>query len=234
MELEHKYMQFKVDKLDEEEGIFEGYGSIFGNVDNGGDVVDQGAFEKTLEENKGRIKILALHDDSTLPIGVPIEIKEDEKGLYLKAKISDTALGKDVKVLLKDGVLNELSIGYDPVKVGYDEDGNRHLKEVDLWEVSVVTWAMNPEATISGYKSQQTPLNKLTRWVEQVQWEQKEGRKISGSRLQTLEDASKSLKSAAKTLDSIIKEARGKESTSPKSRLKSLKYKQKDTIQFIL
>ena len=84
------------------------------------------------------------------------QVREDSKGLYIKAKISDTAMGRDVKVLLKDGVLNELSIGYDPIVFDYDETGIRHLREVKLWEVSVVTWAMNPEATVIGYKAAET------------------------------------------------------------------------------
>lgn len=135
--MEYKQIRFKADVLDEEQGIFEGYASVFGNLDSGGDIVDPGAFARTLEENFDRIKILALHNDQLLPVGKPLELREDDKGLYIKARISDTSLGKDVKVLLKDGVLNELSIGYDTVKATYDDDGNRHLVEVTLWEVSV-------------------------------------------------------------------------------------------------
>ena len=150
---EYKTLLFNVDDYDEEQGIFSGYGSVFGNVDDGGDIVEPGAFTKTIAEGFERVKILALHNDSLLPIGRPLEVREDSKGLYIKAKISDTAMGRDVKVLLKDGVLNELSIGYDPVVFDYDKDsGVRHLREVKLWEVSVVTWAMNPEAVITDYK----------------------------------------------------------------------------------
>lgn len=145
-----------MDDYDEEQGIFSGYGSVFGNVDDGGDIVEPGAFTKTIAEGFERVKILALHNDSLLPIGRPLEVREDSKGLYIKAKISDTAMGRDVKVLLKDGVLNELSIGYDPIVFDYDETGIRHLREVKLWEVSVVTWAMNPEATVIGYKAAET------------------------------------------------------------------------------
>ncbi|MGL5435884.1 MAG: HK97 family phage prohead protease [Lachnospiraceae bacterium] len=148
-----KSIQFKMDDFDEEQGIFSGYGAIFGNIDSGGDVIEPGAFSKTLASGWERVKILALHNDCWLPIGKPLELKEDENGLFISAKISDTQMGRDVKALLKDGVLNELSIGYDPVTFDIDEDGIRHLKELDLWEVSVVTWAMNPQATIADYKS---------------------------------------------------------------------------------
>ena len=148
-----KNIQFKMDDYDEEQGIFSGYGAVFGNIDNGGDVIEPGAFTKALAEGWERVKILALHNDCWLPIGKPLELREDENGLFLKAKISDTSMGKDIKVLLKDGVLNELSIGYDPVVFDFDEDRIRHLREVKLWEISVVTWAMNPEATVTDYKS---------------------------------------------------------------------------------
>ncbi len=153
MNLEFKRMRFKMDSFDEGEGLFSGYAAVFDNIDSGGDIIEPGAFTKTLAEGWDRVKILALHNDCWLPIGRPIELREDENGLYISAKISDTAMGKDVKILLRDGVLSELSIGYDPIIFEYDENGLRHLREVKLWEVSVVTWAMNQEAVITGYKS---------------------------------------------------------------------------------
>ena len=205
--MDYKQIRFKADVLDEKQGIFEGYASVFGNLDSGEDIVDPGAFARTLEENFDRIKILALHNDQLLPVGKPLELREDDKGLYIKARISDTSLGKDVKVLLKDGVLNELSIGYDTVKATYDDDGNRHLVEVTLWEVSVVTWAMNGKATIDGYKSRRNSLELLSGWLDDVAGEQKEGRKISAARLKTLQEASTALKNAVKTIDAIIKES---------------------------
>ena len=160
MAREFKRMEFKMDSYDEGEGIFSGYGAVFENIESGGDIIEQGAFTKTLAEGWERVKILALHSDSCLPIGRPIELREDENGLYISARISDTAMGRDVKILLKDHVLNELSIGYDPVIFDYDENGIRHLREVKLWEVSVVTWAMNPEAVITSYKSVREPAGK--------------------------------------------------------------------------
>ena len=153
MDREFKKLQFKLDQFDAEEGIFSGNGAIFGNIDSGGDTIEPGAFTKTLAEGWERVKILALHNDYWLPIGRPIELREDENGLFLSAKVSDTSMGRDIKTLLKDGVLNELSIGYDPIVFDYDANGIRHLRELKLWEVSLVTWAMNPEAMVTGYKS---------------------------------------------------------------------------------
>lgn len=202
---ESKTLQFKMDAYNEEEGIFSGYASIFSNVDSGGDIVEPGAFTKTLAEGWERVKILALHNDNWLPIGRPVELREDAEGLYISAKISDTSMGRDIKILLKDGVLNELSIGYDPVVYDYDDAGIRHLRELKLWEVSVVTWAMNPEATINSYKS----MEETAEMAMALQREIKEGRKISAGRIKALEDASKQMKQAARLIDTVVKEARG-------------------------
>ena len=204
MKHETKRLSFKMDEYDEEEGIFSGYGAVFENVDSGGDIIEPGAFAKALAAGWERVKIPALHNDCWLPIGKPLELREDEKGLFLKAKISDTSMGKDIKILLKDGVLNELSIGYEPVVFEFDQAGIRHLKEVDLWEVSVVTWAMNPEAVITDYKSA----------TEEIRRELKEGRKISDARLKSLKQVSQSMKDSARMIDSVIEEADGKKSVS--------------------
>lgn len=161
--MEYKAFKFDLEEVNENEesGVFSGYAAVFGNVDAGGDVIEKGAFTDTLQNDIARIKILTNHDESELPIGKPLEIHEDEKGLYIKAKISDTTKGKDIKTLLKDGVLNELSIGYDVVKYKVDSKGIRHLKKIKLWEVSVVTWAMNDKALIEEVKkrNQEQPLH---------------------------------------------------------------------------
>lgn len=203
---EYKTLTFKADAYDEESGIFSGYGAVCGNVDTGGDIIEPGAFTKTIAEGWERVKILALHNDCWLPIGRPLELREDSNGLFIKAKVSDTTMGRDIKVLLKDGVLNELSIGYDPVVFDYDEAGIRHLREVKLWEVSVVTWAMNPEAVITDYKAAEIA-DRAKAITDEAAAETKAGRKISTARLKSLKDASMSMKAATKALDSIIREA---------------------------
>lgn len=206
---EYKTLTFKTEDFDEEQGIFSGYAAVFGNVDSGGDVIEPGAFTKTIAEGWERVKILALHNDCWLPVGRPLELREDSNGLFIKAKISDTSMGRDIKVLLKDGVLNELSIGYDPVVFDYEsESGVRHLREVKLWEVSVVTWAMNPEAVITDYKQAEEVADRAVSIATDAIAEVKSGRKISAARLKALEDASASMKAATKALDGIIKEAR--------------------------
>lgn len=196
--VEYKTIAFELDDYNEEEGSFSGYGAVFSNIDSGGDIIEPGAFTKTLAEDVGRVKILSGHNEELLPIGKPLELREDTKGLFLRAKISDTTLGRDVKTLIRDGVLGELSIGYDPVTFEFDENGVRHLKEVKLWEVSVVTWAMNERAVITDFKAA----------AQGVAADIKAGRKISAARLKSLEDACSSMKAAAKLLDKVITEAR--------------------------
>lgn len=208
---EFKRIRFKTNDFNEEEGIFSGYGAVFGNIDSGGDIIEPGAFTKTLAEGWERVKILALHNDFWLPIGRPLELREDVNGLFLSAKVSDTSMGKDIKVLLKDGVLNELSIGYDPVVFDYDSDGIRHLREVKLWEVSLVTWAMNPAAMVTGYKSMEGAVSQMRNIGNDILTELKEGRKISSARLKSLEGVSRSMKEAAKVIDAVIREAQGSE-----------------------
>jgi HK97 family phage prohead protease len=152
---EHKAFKFELESTGED-GEFSGYAAVFGNRDNGDDIIEKGAFAKTIGEDIDRIKILSQHNDCELPIGRPLELREDEKGLFIRGKISNTHKGRDIRTLLKDGVLNELSIGYDPVIFDLDYDSGecvRRLKEIKLWEVSIVTWAMNDQAKIDDVKS---------------------------------------------------------------------------------
>lgn len=173
---EYKSVSFELESADEKTGEFSGYASVFGNVDDGGDIVDKGAFSKTIVEDFARIKILSQHDQCELPIGKPIELREDDKGLYIRGKISNTQKGRDIQTLLKDGVLNELSIGYDAIDYEIDEENHvRHLKQIRLWEVSIVTWAMNDQATIDDVKS----------LAEELRAEAKSG-KMSRARLNAL------------------------------------------------
>ena len=149
---EFKTVSFKLESSNDE-GEFSGYAAVFGNVDSGGDIIEKGAFARTIVDDFDRIKILSQHNSYELPIGKPLALREDGKGLYIRGKISDTQAGRDIRTLLKDGVLCELSIGYDALDFEIDANGIRHLKEIKLWEVSIVTWAMNDQAKIDGVKS---------------------------------------------------------------------------------
>ena len=144
------------DDNDEEKGVFQGYGSIFGNKDLGNDVVVQGAFAKSIGRKGAKaVKMLYQHRPDE-PIGVFDEIIEDNRGLKVKGRLAmGTQRGREVYELMKMGALDGLSIGYrvSPKGADYDERGKkRMLKEVDLMEISAVTFPMNPKARVAQVK----------------------------------------------------------------------------------
>ena len=144
---------FQVKATDDGKMAFEGYGSIFGNVDSYKDVVVKGAFKETLQDKQGKLKILWQHKWDE-PIGKIIEAKEDNIGLWIKAELSDTEKGREAYTLLKDGVIDELSIGYSIIEDEYDRDkGIRYLKALELFEVSCVSFAANSQAIVTSVKS---------------------------------------------------------------------------------
>jgi len=133
------------------EGVIEGYGSIFGNKDLGGDIVAKGAFSESLKSGR-KPKMLFQHDPDRV-LGVWDEVSEDEKGLRLKGRLArKTALGADVTELAQMGAIDGLSIGY---RTTDDEitGGSRVIKAAELWEVSVVTFPMNTEARVDAVKA---------------------------------------------------------------------------------
>jgi HK97 family phage prohead protease len=154
--------EFKGGHLEDEEnedyGKFEGYGSIFGNKDLGNDVIEQGAFLKSLKNKKpNQVKLLYQHK-TDMPIGVFDEIREDEKGLFVKGRLAlKTQAGAEAYELMKMGALDGLSIGFrvNPKEVEYDKRANKRIiKEVELMEVSLVTFPMNPKARVQSVKAQ--------------------------------------------------------------------------------
>ena len=154
---EIKQLVFESEVKADDSGIFSGYASIFGNEDQGNDVVQKGAFTKSLEERPApKVKMLFQHKTDE-PIGVFENIYEDQKGLFVKGKLAlGTQKGRDTYELLKIGALDGMSIGFkaDPTKQGYNENkrGVRTLKEVDLMEISLVTFPMNEEAMVQSVK----------------------------------------------------------------------------------
>jgi hypothetical protein len=155
--MEHKTISFEIKALDGDGRTLEGFCAAFGNIDQVGDVIHPGAFRKTLTERGGRIKFLWQHDP-TEPIGRLVEAREDTGGLYVKAIISDTQRGRDAIALLKDGAIGEMSIGYDAVKGGTDysktPEGKsvRNLREIKLYEFSLVTFPANEAAVVTALK----------------------------------------------------------------------------------
>jgi len=135
---------------DEKAGIVKGYGSVFGNVDSDGDIINRGAYKKTIEENGNRVKYLYQHDMDK-PLGKIVNLGEDDKGLYFEAEIPKTTLGKDVIELMKAGVITENSVGILPIQK--DNSGEyRQINEVKLYEISAVTLAANDQAILLDVK----------------------------------------------------------------------------------
>lgn len=137
-------------KLDTETGRFSGYASTFGNIDAYGDTIIKGAYEKTLTEN-GLPKMFFNHDGWELPIGKWFDAGEDDVGLHVDGELTlDMSKGKDVYAAMKHGTLDGLSIGYRVPKDGQEmrADGIRVLKQIDLFEVSVVTQPADKHARI--------------------------------------------------------------------------------------
>jgi uncharacterized protein len=138
-----------------EDGTFTGYASLFGVTDLGGDSVQPGAFTKSLKAKPAsKVKMLRGHDTSE-PIGVWTSIVEDARGLKATGQlILDTVKGRETYALLKAGALDGLSIGYRTKKETFDRTKNvRMLNELELHEISIVTFPMLPTATISRVKS---------------------------------------------------------------------------------
>ncbi|MGX1164496.1 HK97 family phage prohead protease [Bradyrhizobium sp. USDA 372] len=147
-----------------DDGTFSGYASRFGVTDLGRDVVMPGAFTKTLQQS-AKVKMLLQHEQSQ-PIGVWKSLAEDQIGLKVTGQlVLDTSLGRDTYALLRAGALDGLSIGYVSKKDSFDRTKNvRRLEEIDLFEISIVTFPMLPSATVDRVKAQ----SELARLVEAI------------------------------------------------------------------
>lgn len=150
---EKKFQQLDLKEVSDS-GEFEGYASKFGDRDQGGDTVMKGAFKNSLRTRSAKgVKMLWQHDPSN-PIGIWEEIKEDQNGLYVRGKLLvSVQKAKETYELMKAGIIDGLSIGYRTIKALRDDaTGFRQLKEVDLWEISLVTFPMLQSATVTSVK----------------------------------------------------------------------------------
>ncbi|WP_390915091.1 HK97 family phage prohead protease [Pseudosulfitobacter sp. SM2401] len=150
--LERKFARFGDGLQVQEDGlVIEGYASLFGAADQGGDVVVTGAYARSLSAltaRGGKVKMLWQHDPAH-PIGIWDEVREDAKGLWVKGRLLDTvAKGREAAALIEAGAIDGLSIGYRTVRASKNDKGQRLLSELELWEVSLVTFPMLPSARI--------------------------------------------------------------------------------------
>jgi len=166
-----KLCEFKVEEAgvesDEKIGTIRGYASTFGNIDQGDDVVDKGAFKQTIKQNKGKFPILDSHMTHK-QIGWNVRAEEDDRGLKVEGEVYlnnpdairlYTLAQKAVQHQTKMG----LSIGFSTVKAVPDNERPRvrRLKEVRLWEYSIVSFPMNTEASVEGFKGLRGQLSKM-------------------------------------------------------------------------
>lgn len=146
-----------------DDGTVEGYGSVFGVRDNYDDVIASGAFAASLKAHKaaGTMPAMLWQHDSCEPIGVWTAMVEDAKGLRISGQLAlETVRGKEAHALLKLGALNGLSIGFVSKQWAYDRETEvRTLTEIDLWEVSLVTFPANQKARVTNVKASTDEVN---------------------------------------------------------------------------
>lgn len=155
MKLERKELNFD-NVLIDEKGVISGYGAVFDNKDFADDVIEKGAFSKCLAE-KQTYPMLWQHNTDQ-PIGIWEECSEDEHGLLLKGRllVDDVQQAREAYALYKNGIINGLSIGFMCNSCTWEErdrDFIRHLTEIKLFEVSLVTFPCNEKAVVTDVKS---------------------------------------------------------------------------------
>lgn len=149
--LEHKFCRFDSDLVVAEGSVIEGYASLFGACDQGGDIVQKGAYGESLSRliaEGRRVKMLWQHDPAQ-PIGIWDEVREDARGLFVKGRLLDSVeKGREAAALIAAGAIDGLSIGYRTRRAVKNDKGQRLLTELELWEVSLVTFPMLPSARV--------------------------------------------------------------------------------------
>lgn len=180
--METEYIDNEFDNLDmpcefkeidqDDDGSFEGYASVFNNKDLGNDVIRRGAFLESISERSPKgVKLLYQHK-SDEPIGVIDSLEEDSKGLKIKGRLAmGTQKGKEVFELMKMGALDSMSIGYRLKPDGYKydpKDKRRIIKSVDLMEISLVTFPMNPKAKVTKVKLAEMNPTEIEKYLRDV------------------------------------------------------------------
>jgi hypothetical protein len=138
-----------------EDGRFEGYASLFDREDLGGDIVVPGAFRESLaRRGTGGVRMLFQHDPNQ-PIGTWERLLEDARGLHARGRLAiEVPKAREVAALMRAGALDGLSIGFRAERGRRNpRTGVRRLDKIDLWEISVVTFPMQPEARVRGIKA---------------------------------------------------------------------------------
>ena len=193
---------------DMKQGIVSGYFAMFGNKDLDGDVIEPGAFSKTVMERgpqgKQLIKYLLDHDKNKVVAKIT-NLYEDEKGLRYEAKIGSHAAGQDFQKMIESELINQHSFGFRTIKEQYDADSKANLiKEVMMYEGSAVQFlGANPETTFIDLKSEQDAFNYLERLEKFVKTSD-----ATDETLEKLENQLKSLLDILKPADATLEETK--------------------------
>ena len=154
-----KHFELQVKAAEEGEGRISGYASVFGNKDSYGDIVIKGAFNSFLNKIAGNGKVVPVFyghnmEDPKANIGRVLDLSEDDYGLKFDAQLdlSGNTYGNIVYEQLKDGRLDSMSFGYRVLDYSMEKDATE-LKELELFEISVVPIPANPAAKITGVKA---------------------------------------------------------------------------------
>lgn len=156
----------------QEGGTFSGYASLFGVADLSGDIIEPGAFQQSLKaRGAAGVRLLWQHDPAQ-PLGIWQTLREDTRGLYVEGRLNPHVIkAREVEALLKEGAIEGLSIGFRVERARRDShSGRRHITRVDLWEISLVTFPMLPQARVSRVKRSllETPAPQEARLVQQL------------------------------------------------------------------
>lgn len=192
-------------KADVDAREIRGYAATFGGLDSYDDTIIRGAFADTIQEKfrpaDDYVKIRTLWNHNwDVPIGKPTALVEDEKGLAFTAKIAKTKAGDDVLELVRDKVIEEMSIGYRTVSASYKEDDRaewgyvRILEKVDLWEISPVTFGADSNTSVTMKAARVAELHSRGlqlkgRALARLQEEIKAGRVLSQKNMDKLKSA---------------------------------------------
>lgn len=154
-----KDLSFKLELKENSDDLdfvtLEGLASTFGNIDRTGDVIEKGAFKNTIKLMKSGERVVRLLNQHRMdqPIGIVDSLKETDEGLFMVARMPrENSMVKDMVPLLKMKALSDFSIGFNITESENLDNGNRIIKEIDLWEVSVVTIPANEKAKITSVK----------------------------------------------------------------------------------
>lgn len=153
--IKHKSISDYEIKAEGDDFIIAGWGAKYGNIDSYRDVLQGGCAAKTLAERRDRIAFCEQHNINN-PVGKFLVLEEREEGIYFEVKISDAE--PKIKTKIKEGILKEFSIGYSEVKAEIGEVEGKEVnlvKEIKLYEISVVTVAANDQATLLEMKAEQ-------------------------------------------------------------------------------